>query len=90
MNHLLQLIADHRFESTRSRMARTADQEFITHTLPALHEAFPDDNDLDDILAEISQYLIATELSAYLDGIRDCIELIKFDGPYGDIANNAV
>ena len=86
MNKLLQLICDHRFEFKRSRMAQIADREFILRTLPKLHEAFSDENDFDDLLTEINQYLVATELSAYLDGLRDCIELISFDGAYGDIA----
>ena len=90
MNRLLQLIVDYRFDSGRGRMAQIADREFIADTLPALHEAFPDNDDFNKILAGICQYLVASEISAYLDGLRDCIDLIKFDGSYSDIANNSI
>ena len=84
MNLLLKLIACYRYErlEDQSYMAFAARKKYQQDTLPMLEKAFPDPEEFDRLHSGISGYVAATELSAYLDGIRDGIGIFTFQGAY--------
>lgn len=87
MNKLIQLIAEGRFESRGDMhpMARRAEKRFNRDTLPLLHQAFPGEDEFGAIFEGIMDYVSASSLGCYFDGMRDLASLLSFNGTWEDL-----